>query len=89
MFKSLLMIVIFLLAGSAVAGGRPCSTPEYRQFDFWLGNWNAFDDDGKGPDIARDQICVFHAKPVTHFTSCRSGISPDAGRRFHRMSVTQ
>ncbi len=33
-----------LLAGAATAqqqpGPPPCTTPEYRQFDFWLGDWN-------------------------------------------------
>ena len=25
----------------------PCSTPEYNQFDFWLGDWNVYNSDGK------------------------------------------
>lgn len=25
----------------------PCSAPEYRQFDFWLGHWDVFTPDGK------------------------------------------
>lgn len=33
-----------LLAGAALAqqpqGPPPCTAPEYRQFDFWLGDWN-------------------------------------------------
>ena len=40
-------------------------------------------------DMSELRRCVFHAKPVTHFTLCRSGISPDAGRRFYDMAVTQ
>lgn len=44
------------VAGTAVAGARPCSAPEYRQLDFWLGNWDAYDHGGKGPDVARDEI---------------------------------
>ncbi|HEY6892639.1 MAG TPA: cupin domain-containing protein, partial [Rhodanobacteraceae bacterium] len=26
---------------------RPCSGPEYRQFDFWVGTWDVFSPDGK------------------------------------------
>lgn len=26
---------------------KPCSAPEYRQFDFWVGNWNVEDRAGK------------------------------------------
>jgi hypothetical protein len=42
-----LMIVIYPLAAFAqqdeaetVAAPAPCSAPEHRQFDFWLGDWN-------------------------------------------------
>ncbi len=26
---------------------KPCAAPEYRQFDFWLGDWTVFDPEGK------------------------------------------
>jgi hypothetical protein len=26
---------------------KPCSASEYRQFDFWIGNWDVFSPDGK------------------------------------------
>lgn len=28
-------------------GPPPCSTPEYRQFDFWVGEWDVFRPDGQ------------------------------------------
>lgn len=31
------------------APSAPCSAPEYRQFDFWLGKWNAYDRLAKTP----------------------------------------
>ncbi|HUG54946.1 MAG TPA: hypothetical protein VMR21_15150 [Vicinamibacteria bacterium] len=36
------------LAGSAAAssGPPPCRAPEYRQFDFWVGDWDVFDPSG-------------------------------------------
>lgn len=45
-----------LSAGRAMAGSPGCTAPEYRQLDFWLGNWKAYDNDGKGPYVARDAI---------------------------------
>jgi len=33
---------------------RPCSGPEYRQFDFWLGEWDVFNPAGQ--KIGRNQI---------------------------------
>lgn len=56
MYKILLTFALLFLVGPAIAGTRPCSAPEYRQLDFWLGNWDAYDNGGKGPDVARDQI---------------------------------
>ncbi|MGB7844123.1 MAG: hypothetical protein WBL63_00780 [Candidatus Acidiferrum sp.] len=32
-----------------------CSAPEYRQFDFWVGDWDAFEEDS-GKKVARVQV---------------------------------
>ncbi len=53
---ALAITALALFAGPAIAGPARCRAPEYRQLDFWLGNWKALDDGGKGPDIARDEI---------------------------------
>jgi hypothetical protein len=44
---SLLTCTVFALAGGPVATSqeagqppKPCAAPEYRQFDFWLGDWD-------------------------------------------------
>src|SRR5579863_3080511 len=31
------------MAAPAVTGAQACAAPEYRQFDFWLGDWDVFD----------------------------------------------
>lgn len=33
-----------------------CITPEYRQFDFWAGDWDAFDVDRPTTKVARTQV---------------------------------
>jgi hypothetical protein len=49
----IIMKKYFLLIGGLFFGGlltaqnKPCSSPVYRQFDFWIGNWEAFAPDGK------------------------------------------
>ena len=53
MVRSLsLVVVIFLmlpLAGYAADNPKPCSTPEFRQLDFWVGTWDlTWDKDKKG-----------------------------------------
>jgi hypothetical protein len=43
-----------------------CSAPEYHQFDFWLGDWDAFDSDNLKTPVARAKVtsildgCVLH-----------------------------
>lgn len=46
-----------------------CSAVEYRQFDFWIGDWDTFEMDGSnGPSIARAEIrplvdgCALHER---------------------------
>ena len=29
------------------AGGKPCAAPEFHQFDFWIGDWDVTNGDGK------------------------------------------
>jgi hypothetical protein len=71
------LAVITLISGitagaSAAADTHPstrCSAVEYRQFDFWIGDWDTFEmDDPTGPSIARAQIspivggCALHER---------------------------
>jgi hypothetical protein len=46
MKKYLLFLVLYSEVTSAVAQ-NPCNRPEFRQFDFWIGNWEAFGPKGK------------------------------------------
>lgn len=71
------LAAIALISGvSAVAGAAAdtppsarCSAIEYRQFDFWIGDWDTFEaEDLNGPSIARAQItplvngCALHER---------------------------
>lgn len=42
MRKFLLYIISSLFILSVCSQGLPCSKPVYRQFDFWVGNWEAY-----------------------------------------------
>jgi hypothetical protein len=45
--KLLLLLFLFSVSLSAqVNTGPPCSATEYRQFDFWLGDWVVYDSAG-------------------------------------------
>ncbi|MBL0181083.1 MAG: hypothetical protein IPP96_01865 [Chitinophagaceae bacterium] len=49
MQKLIAFIIFCVLLSSANAqnGKLPCSRPEYRQFDFWIGEWEAFGTNGQ------------------------------------------
>jgi len=45
-FIPLLIFTILFNSSFAQAPARPCSDPVYRQFDFWIGEWEAFATNG-------------------------------------------
>jgi hypothetical protein len=59
-----LLVLRWLAAVVATAGmcaaqtskATACSAPEYRQFDFWIGDWDAFDIDQPGKLEARNRV---------------------------------
>jgi hypothetical protein len=62
----LMAVSTFALAGIAAAQeteGKPppCSPPEFRQFDFWVGSWDlTWAEDGKGTNVVEHKFgdCV-------------------------------
>lgn len=42
--------------GNQASSTYACSAPEYKQFDFWIGDWDAFDADNPGKAVARNQV---------------------------------
>ena len=45
-----------LAQNSQAKPSAPCTSPEYRQFDFWLGDWDTFDADAPGKIVARNHV---------------------------------
>lgn len=54
------------LAASPAASATPCTAPEYRQLDFWLGDWDTFEPDGSGPSQARNRVTAILGGCVVH-----------------------
>jgi hypothetical protein len=46
MKRFIVLLVIFFAVLPSFAQ-KPCSRPEFRQFDFWIGEWEAFGPNGK------------------------------------------
>ena len=45
--KKIIVILFLALYGPFLFAQKPCSNPIYRQFDFWLGEWEVFGVNGK------------------------------------------
>ncbi len=55
------IFTVALLAGFPASAAQPaksgyCTAPEYRQFDFWIGDWDAFDVGNPAKAVARVRV---------------------------------
>lgn len=50
----------------------PCSLPEFRQFDFWVGNWEAFGKNGKKGGDSKISIILDSCVILEEWTSASS-----------------
>jgi hypothetical protein len=76
MTRLLLAVACVTLCGTAVAQQQPpgCTAAEYRQFDFWLGDWEVTDSAGTKPYgtnlVTREEAgCLVHE----HWRGARGG----------------
>jgi hypothetical protein len=47
------------VAGPALSQGAPCGDPEFHQFDFWIGEWIAYDRE-TDRTLGRDSVDAIH-----------------------------
>lgn len=80
-------------SAAATANTRPCVSSEYKQFDFWIGNWDAFDIDDPTTEVARVEVdrildgCVLHEQyDATDGSRGQSFSIYDASRKLWRQS---
>ena len=53
-------------AASPAAQAARCPAPEFRQFDFWLGDWDTFDSDAPTTWIARAHVDLIASGCAVH-----------------------
>ncbi len=44
--KKNMLLSLLCIVNAAVFGQKPCNAPPYRQFDFWIGEWEVFGKNG-------------------------------------------
>jgi hypothetical protein len=67
--KKFLLFFVLLMAVKSVTAQKPCSRPEFRQFDFWVGNWEAFDPKGNKAGDSKISIILDSCVILEEWTS--------------------
>jgi len=85
--KKLLPLLLLLLSQSLFAQ-KPCSLPVFRQFDFWVGNWEAFTTTGKKAGYSKISIMLDSCVILEEWTSASSqqGLTY-SGKSFNMYNV--
>jgi len=91
--KKLIALLIFsnmLSAAFAQNSKLPCSKPEYRQFDFWIGEWEAFAPTGKKGGDSKISLMLDSCTILEEWTSTglQNGIRY-AGKSYNMYNAAQ
>lgn len=65
----LLCLLIGLLSPLIHFAQHPCSTPEFRQFDFWIGEWDVYGTNGKKAGNSRISLILDSCIILEEWTS--------------------
>ena len=73
MKKIIILIFIFVFAKQANAQSSPCgSDPVYRQFDFWIGEWDAYGTNGKKAGNSKISLILDSCIVLEEWTSANT-----------------
>ena len=67
--KKIIVLLISTIISSAVSSQRPCDDTAYRQFDFWIGEWEAFNLKGQKAGDSRVELILDSCVIVENWTS--------------------
>lgn len=87
--SALLIFSCSLFVVHAQTGKLPCSRPEYRQFDFWLGEWEAFGTNGQKAGDSKISLILDSCIILEEWTSAsvQQGLRY-AGKSFNTYNST-
>ena len=68
-FITLIALSMLVTEARSQTGRVPCSRPEYRQFDFWIGEWEAFGTNGKKAGDSRISLILDSCVVLEEWTS--------------------
>ena len=76
--KQLCPLLVILIISQTLLAQKPCSLPVFRQFDFWVGNWEAFATNGKKAGDSKISIMLDSCVVLEEWTSA----SPQQGLTY-------
>lgn len=88
--KKIYPTFVLLLLVFWASAQKPCSRPEYRQFDFWLGEWEAFGINGKKAGDSKISMLLDSCVILEEWTS--AGIQQGlrfAGKSFNTWNAAK
>lgn len=82
----LLPMLLFTFFANAQTTQTPCATnPVYRQFDFWIGSWEAFGPNGKKAGDSRIELILDSCIILENWKSAGTNY---AGKSFNTFNAT-
>ncbi len=84
-----LLILFTCLTAIQLSAQKPCSAPAYRQFDFWIGEWDVFAKNGNKAGDSKISLILDSCIVLEEWTSARTtqGIRY-AGKSFNTWNRT-
>jgi len=76
--KQLFPSLVILIISQTLLAQKPCSLPVFQQFDFWVGNWEAFATNGKKAGDSKISIMLDSCVVLEEWTSA----SPQQGLTY-------
>ena len=70
--RKLVLTVSLFFFGLSVFAQKPCSKPEFRQFDFWIGEWEAFGLKGQKAGDSRISLILDSCVILEEWTSANA-----------------
>lgn len=85
----LLTCTTYAVALSQNSSAKPCSSPAFRQFDFWIGEWEAYNTNGKKAGDSKIELILDSCTIVENWTSATlvSGLRY-AGKSYNMYNIT-
>lgn len=87
--KNYFLSIMLLISQVCNAQKLPCSNPVYRQFDFWIGQWEAFDTNGQKAGDSKITLILDSCVILEEWTSAavQQGLRY-AGKSFNTYNAT-